>query len=757
MRAWFALFVLLHAAAASAQTGGGLPAGLLPAALQGGVVRGRVVADDTGAPIAGARVAVAGFVIHTRSDADGRFELPLAIPGRVAVDFPGYARVLLPPTATADDVSVRLVRAAALTVQIINQQGEPVAGTNVRIACGNGASSGASNDLGQRRDAHLQPGPCTVNVGNVGAWIRLAGEPTLDQIGTAFAQLRSRASAATAAAAAEAIAVDLRAGEEASIVLLDAKAPPQSTVTIFGEARRLPSGGGSVRGRIEGPGRRPVEGASVTLSNADGILNTSSGPSGAYVFNNVPAGRFKVRASRPGLVTREYGQPAPGTQGRDVDLRDDAQLSGIDIPLTRGNVITGTVSGDGGQPLEGIGVQLFQFDDAPGRTRTISSLPVVTSTDDRGRFRLPAQAPGRYYVGAVVIGARYAAGPVYFPGRVEIRDATPIRVEAGLDIENVDIRFSPSIGKPILGTALASDGQPLEDGIVQLTGGDSTGAPVLPRTSEIRRGQFEFQNIPAGQYILSVRSPGSAFVSVTIVNGQTMRSNAPVHFGRAGVLVGDAPPAPIVIRTSAGSTIAGRIELEGSASGVTPASFALAAYPANGSGGTPGGSFATIADDWTFRIEGLGEPAWFSFTGPPGWWLKSLSLGGLDGANGVVPFGRPEESRTGAVAVFSNTAGEVAGTVSDGQRTMMNYLVVVFPIDEAGWRPQSQLVKVGRPNQSGAFSISLPPGEYWITAVDAAGLLGRQMLTTLKPFSEHIVVRDSERVQKNLRLNRPPR
>jgi hypothetical protein len=64
-------------------------------------------------------------------------------------------------------------------------------------------------------------------------------------------------------------------------------------------------------------------------------------------------------------------------------------------------------------------------------------------------------------------------------------------------------------------------------------------------------------------------------------------------------------------------------------------------------------------------------------------------------------------------------------------------------------------VKVGRPNQSGQYSIVVPPGEYLITAVDVAGALGRQMLTTLVPFSEHIVVGGNERVQKNLRLNRP--
>jgi len=745
MRAWFALFVLLHAAAASAQ---------------GTVLRGRVIADETGAPIAGARVAVAGFVIHVRTDADGRFEFRVPLPGApVAIDYPGYARKVLPPAARTDDVSVRLVRAAALTVQIINQQGEPVSGTNIRISCGNGASVGVSNDLGQRRDAHLQPGPCGVNVGNVGAWLRMAGEPTLNQIAKAFAELQSRAAAVNAAAKAEAITVDLRPGEEGSIVLLDASPSPQPTVTVLGAARRLPPGSASVHGRIVGPGRRPVDGARVTLSNEDGTLNTLSAASGEYVFDKVPAGRFKVRAERPGLATREYGQPAGGGQGRDVDVRAGAQLSAIDISLTRGNTITGVVTGDRGEPLEGVGVQLFRFDDGAGRTRSISSLPVLTSTDDRGRFRLPTQTPGKYYVGAVLVGTPYAAGPVYFPGRVDITQAMPVQVESGFDVEGVDIPFSPAIGMRVQGTALDSDGQPLPNGLVLLSGQDQAGTPVLPRTSEVERGRFEFQNLPPGAYTLSVRSPASALVTVTVVNGQGSRSPGPTHFGRAGVVVGDTSPAPVLITTSTGSTIAGRIELEGTANNATPtpASFQLAAYPGNGTGGTPGGSFADIADDWSFRMTGVGEPSWFSFAGPPGWWLKSLTLGGVEAADRVVPFGDPAQSRTDAVAVFSRTAGEITGAISDGPRAVLNYLVVVFPIDPAGWFPQSRFVKVGRPNQSGAYSISVPPGEYWIAAVDAAGILGAQMLGTLMPFSERLIVRDNERVQKNLRLNRLPR
>jgi hypothetical protein len=413
-----------------------------------------------------------------------------------------------------------------------------------------------------------------------------------------------------------------------------------------------------VRGRVVADDTgAPIAGARVTLSNADGTRNTLSGPSGDYAFDSVPSGRFKVRAARPGLVGREYGQPSSGTQGRDVDVRDGAQLTGIDIALTRGTAISGVVTGDRGEPLEGVGVQLFRFDDGAGRTRSMSSVLVLTSTDDHGRFRLLPQAAGKYYVGAILVGASHAAGPVYFPDRVDIAGATPIQVEQELDVENVDIRFASTIGTRVSGTAVDADGKPLQEGRVLLSGGDISRNPVLPRTSDIEHGRFEFQNIPPGFYTLSVRPAAETFVSVTVVNGQLRRAPPPpARVGSVSIVVGATPPLPVVIATSFGSTLAGRIELEGAADGVTPASFQLAAYPADNTGGTPGGSIARIGDDWSFQMAGMGQPSWFSFTGPPGWWMKSLTFGGMDAADRVVPFGQPDDSHSDAVAVFSRTA-----------------------------------------------------------------------------------------------------
>jgi hypothetical protein len=348
---------------------------------------------------------------------------------------------------------------------------------------------------------------------------------------------------------------------------------------------------------------------------------------------------------------------------------------------------------------------------------------------------------------------------VFFPGRVVVTEAVPVPVEAGLDVTGVDIPFTSSLGSRLHGTVLAPDGQPLSGGMVQLVGFDAAGGPVMPRSSELDAGRFEFLNLPQGRYSLSVRWPASSFVSLSVKDGQVTRSDGPsTLFGRALALVGATPAPPLVIPTSTGSTLSGRIVLEGGDNTITPSTFRLAAYPGGRvASGIVGGSFADIADDWSFQMTGLGEPAWFNFTGPTGWWLKSLTIDGVESADRVVPFGLPQESKQDAVAVFARTAAEISGTVSSAQGRAMNYVVVAFTVDAQGWFPLSRRVGVGRPNQSGGFTLHVPPGEYYIAAVDALGLIGEATLNGVLPFAERISLRDNERLRKDLRLVALPR
>src|SRR5205085_10370856 len=108
------------------------------------------------------------------------------------------------------------------------------------------------------------------------------------------------------------------------------------------------------------------------------------------------------------------------------------------IALVHEVVLGGTVLDEDGTPLsnalvvaetEGI------VDDKPGRVSASETL-----SDDQGRFRLSQLAPGDYWVSAMAPafvdagGAGAAApsyAPTYFPGTLDVRQATRIRLASG--------------------------------------------------------------------------------------------------------------------------------------------------------------------------------------------------------------------------------------------------------------------------------------------------------------------------------------
>jgi hypothetical protein len=129
--------------------------------------------------------------------------------------------------------------------------------------------------------------------------------------------------------------------------------------------------------------------------------------------------------------------------------------------------------------------------------------------------------------------------------------------------------------------------------------------------------------------------------------------------------------------------------------------------------------------------------------GVTGWTMKSAMAGGRD----VVDF--PLEIALGADAsnilvTFSDRTSGLSGTVQDSLgRPTADHMVILFPVQEQFWIPQSRRIQAARPATNGRFSFSgLPSGEYRLAAVtdiepgtwfDASFL--RQLLVASLPVS----------------------
>jgi hypothetical protein len=237
-----------------------------------------------------------------------------------------------------------------------------------------------------------------------------------------------------------------------------------------------------------------------------------------------------------------------------------------------------------------------------------------------------------------------------------------------------------------------------------------SGAVVMQMGARIEPdGRFEFPNVPPGEYVLQAsrhRSQGSD------------EGESSSQF----VTVADVDVTDLMVRTSTGSTLQGRVVFGGSGT-VRPGRIELSAVPVDGDlsptfAGGP--ARATPNEDLEFQLAGLSGPRRLRVTRlPPGWALQAIVSNGLDVTDTPLPFGRADQSLTDVEVVLSQRVTGVAGRTSSRGRPAAAS-ILFFAADRDAWYPQSRFFKKVMSAPDGTFSSEgLPPGDYFVAAVDA--------------------------------------
>ena len=142
--------------------------------------------------------------------------------------------------------------------------------------------------------------------------------------------------------------------------------------------------------------------------------------------------------------------------------------------------------------------------------------------------------------------------------------------------------------------------------------------------------------------------------------------------------------------------------------------------------------------------------------------LKLIVVGLMIGsvASGV-SFAVAAQTLNTNAAVRASAGGSIAGHVTNSHSTPIDtYSVMVFPTDRKAWS-DSRVVKFARPAPDGGFEVAgLPPGEYWVVAVDAiqsnqvAEWTKPEVLEKLSPHARRVAIAERERYMTVLRLIR---
>lgn len=201
--------------------------------------------------------------------------------------------------------------------------------------------------------------------------------------------------------------------------------------------------GGVITGRVTTAGGQPVIGQSVYVratnpramrqlpSTMSNDLRFKTDDRGIYRIYGLPAGRFTVsvlsRAPGAGWVFHPGVTEEP--RAVQVDVVAGGVVENIDIkfpPRTRVYEVTGRVVDEAtGQPIPGISVGRSVLEANSNRAVSmIGGQPV----DERGGFRIPDLAPGRYAVYVAIGGGEYYSDEAIF--EVIDQDVTGLEIRA---------------------------------------------------------------------------------------------------------------------------------------------------------------------------------------------------------------------------------------------------------------------------------------------------------------------------------------
>jgi hypothetical protein len=156
--------------------------------------------------------------------------------------------------------------------------------------------------------------------------------------------------------------------------------------------------------------------------------------------------------------------------------------------------IAGQVVSSNGTPSAGVRVVAIAARKDPSGAEFVAGL---AQTDSAGRYLLEEIPPGRYWIGAGTLQS-----PVFHPGVPTSSKATVVTVNAGSRITGMDFAIVRTAFN-VTGRVVSEDGVSLPGRLILNGGGRQVNAPIAAD------GTFEFRNLAAGEYQVSLQLQGA--------------------------------------------------------------------------------------------------------------------------------------------------------------------------------------------------------------------------------------------------------
>lgn len=276
---------------------------------------------------------------------------------------------------------------------------------------------------------------------------------------------------------------------------------------LFTQQILLAQDTGSISGVVtEVDGISPITTADVCVESYDGSIGYGcvavDGNDGTYTFTGLPTGNFRVSANATSFVQEFYSDTFAWHLAQPVSVTNGANTAGVNFTLE----IAGSVSGfvyalDGTTPITDFTVCVGSYNEdgySTCETLTSANGSYTVNGVPSGEYRVEANAPGKE-------NELYPDTPFY-------NQAFAVNVSAPNDTPNINFDLGP--GAAITGT-ISGVTLPLpevDDTRICVNSADSNdhircrGWDVIDFTT----GNYIFDHLPSGDYIVDVSVPGYA-------------------------------------------------------------------------------------------------------------------------------------------------------------------------------------------------------------------------------------------------------
>jgi len=364
----------------------------------------------------------------------------------------------------------------------------------------------------------------------------------------------------------------------------------------------------TVSGKVSIKGK-PAPGVVVGLRSSqptqfDPTFKATTDQEGNYRITDVPGGSYVIAPVAPSFVISEVNS----SRGQTVVISESENVEGLDFEMVRGGVITGRVRDSEGHSIIEERVTLSPADQRDQRGPVYSVMQGF-QTDDRGIYRMFGIRPGRYKVSVgegenmFYRGAgrgRPSYPTTFYPDVTDGSKATVVEIGEGTEATNIDINLAEAVqGFSVNGRVVDETGKPAANvsiGLEKIVVIDANNTRNFGGGTSARsdiQGEFRLEKLPPGKYSISIYPPPESDLR-----------GEPVTFD-----ILDQDVTGLVIKTSAGASVAGTVVIEGTRDNSVVAALSQSYVAAIIRNEVPNvsssGRSARIALDGSFRVGGL--------------------------------------------------------------------------------------------------------------------------------------------------------